>query len=132
MKILDEQGLKVLLNKIKKIEQEVSVEYVKDIINNNYYKLIKTGNQVDVWFVQKEEALEFRPNLDYKIPSGFAPKTKQYVGLSPILIGSNYYLSLLKVDKSSMVILDRNEKFLQIIVGFNNEDIAYIGKYFLD
>ena len=59
MKILDEQGLKVLLNKIKKIEQEVSVEYVKDIINNNYYKLIKTGNQVDVWFVQKEEALEF-------------------------------------------------------------------------
>lgn len=131
MKILDEQGLKVLLNKIKGTEQEASVEYVKDILHDNYYKLIKTGNYVDVYFVPKEVAIKFKPNLNHKIPSEFIPKTQQNVGLSPILIGSSYYLSLLKVG-NNMVILDKSKEFLQIIIGFNKEDTAYIGKYFLD
>lgn len=131
MKILDEQGLKVLLNKIKEKEQEASVEYVKDILRDNYYKLIKTGNQVDVWFVPKEVALKFKPNLSNKVSSEFAPKTEQYAGLSPILIDSNYYLSQLKVS-DSMVILNISKDFLTKIIGFNNKDISYIGKYFLD
>lgn len=131
MKILDEQGLKVLLNKIKEKEQEASVEYVKDILIDNYYKLIKTGNQVDVWFVPKEVALKFKPNLNHKVPSEFIPKTKQYAGLSPILIDSNYYLSQLRVS-DSMAILNSNKDFLQQIIGFTAKDISYVGKYLLD
>lgn len=131
MKILDEQGLKVLLNKIKGIEQETSVEYVKDILEDNYYKLIKIGNQVDVWLVPKDVALKFKPNLSHKVPTEFIPKTEQSVGLSPILIGSNYYLSQLRVQ-DTMVILDKSENFLQILIGFKKGETAYIGKYFLD